>query len=59
VIEIFDADLGAGANDTSGFRDLNRGGGFNSSVSYQVFRPNGTAVHDEFHYEEQRGSGGS
>lgn len=42
VIDLFDADIGAGAGtEAAAGRDRQRGGSFNTSAAYRVFDPNG------------------
>src|SRR5436190_15411018 len=44
-VEIFDADIGrGGAAEADAGRDRDRGGGFSTTATYQLFKPDGTLV---------------
>jgi len=42
VVDLFDADVGEGANEWLAERDRNLGGRFNTCVRYDLYRPDGT-----------------
>jgi hypothetical protein len=44
TVEIFDADVGRGANEDDAGRDRDRGGGFSTTATYTLLRPDGTTA---------------
>lgn len=44
TVEIYDADVGRGANEDDAGRDRDRGGGWSSTATYTLIRPDGTTA---------------
>jgi hypothetical protein len=60
VIDVFDADFGvAGAGDTDNNRDRQRGGSFDSALTYRLFNPAGGAVTPNFTTGDNAGPAGA